>query len=485
MKYKYIAISLIASGVLSGCVVGPNYQPPVPPTIESFSVEGSIRSSEGADITEWWKKLNDPSLNDLIAHAVANNHDIRIACARVLEARANRGIAQADRLPSIGAGASASALRLSETGLEAANLPKGAGVSFDPTRELYEGGFDASWEIDLFGRVKRSIEAADAKVEISEADLADAMVTLLSEVARNYIELRKVQAQIGITKQSLDLQRETLELTMKRFEQGFDARLNVTRSQALLADTAARVPSLQTQEKRLRHRLATLLGESPNFLDSILNNEPEIPVFPENIVVGLPADLLRNRPDIRAAERDLAAQIARIGIAEADLYPRLGLSGSIGLSTVDLQEASLAQSWTGSFGPSFSWAIFDGGSIRSRVAAADARAQASLASYEQTVIHSYEEVENALVEHSEELRRREHLKQAVAANMVAYELSMRLYSSGLTDYLNVLDAQRQLLQTREMLVESDAVVTNSIINLYKAFGGGMASPESTPPKQMK
>jgi NodT family efflux transporter outer membrane factor (OMF) lipoprotein len=479
MKYMHIILLIASVGLFSGCAtVGPNYQPPIAPVIESFSTEGSIKSSEGVDMTEWWKKLHDPYLNNLIEYAIANNHDIRIAFSRILEARANKGIAQSVQLPSISVGASASALRLSETGLEIANLPASAVENFDPTQELYEGGFDASWEIDLFGRIKRSIEAADAEIDISEAGLEDAMVTLLSEVARNYVEIRMVQAQIDITKQNLDIQQKTLDLIVKRFEQGLDTRLNITRSEALIADTEARIPRLQTQQKTLRHRLATLLGEAPNFLNPILDNKPEIPIFPEDIVVGIPADLLRNRPDIHTAERNFAAQVARIGIAEADFYPRLQFNGLIGLSTVDLQGSSLDNSWTGSLGPSFTWALFEGGAIRARVDAADARAKAALALYEKAVIRAYEEVENALVEHAEELRRREHLKQAVSANMDAYELSRRLYSSGLVDYINVLDTQRELLNTRELLIESNAIVTYSIINLYKAFGGGMASLES-------
>lgn len=476
MKYNNIIGVILSLGLFSGCtIVGPNYQPPVPPTYEAFSSDGSIKSSEGADMTKWWMKLHDPSLDKLIKHAVRNNHDIHIAFTRILEARANKGIAQSAELPSISVEASASALRLSETGLESANLPASAAKNFDPSQKLYEGGFDASWEIDLFGRVKHSIEAADAEIDLSEAGFENAMVTLLSEVTRNYVEVRKIQAQIDITRQNLDLQKKTLDLIIKRFKQGLDTQLNITRSEALIADTEARIPKLLAQQKTLRHRLATLLGESPKFLDPILENKPEIPTFPENIVVAIPADLLRNRPDIRSAERNLAAQIARIGIAEADFYPRLRLNGSIGLSTVDLDGSSLDKSWTGSLGPSFSWAIFEGGAIRARVAAADARAKAALALYEKSVIRAYEEVENALVEHTEELRRREYLERAVSASSEAYELSARLYSSGLVDYINVLDTQRELLKAKELAIESNAIVTYSIINLHKAFGSGIAS----------
>lgn len=475
---QIVILSVISCVIFSGCTtVGPNYQSPVPPKIESFSTDGAIKASEGANMADWWKKLHDPQLNELIEHAIANNHDIRIAFSRILEARANKGVAQSEQLPKINAGASASALRLSETGLETANLPANAVENFDPTQELYEGGFDASWEVDLFGRVKRSIEAADAEIGISEAGLEDAMVTLLSEVARNYVEIRLVQAKIDITETNLELQRKTLDLTVKRFNHGMDTRLNITRSEALIADTEARIPALKAKEKILRHRIATLLGETPNYLNQVLDNKPEIPSFPNDIVVGIPADLLRNRPDIRSAERGLAAQVARIGIAESDFYPRLRFKGSVGLSTVDIQGATLDNSWIGSFGPSFTWAILDGGAIRSRVAAADARAKTALVLYERVVIRAYEEVENALVEHAEELRRREHLKQAVSANMDANELSSRLYSSGLVDYINVLDTQRELLKTQETLIESNAIVTYSIISLYKAFGGGMASRE--------
>ncbi len=482
MSPRRFVVAAVAAGLLGSCTAGPEYRPPGPPEMASFSAGGGISSRAGAEVTGWWRQFGDPVLDDLVERAAAGNHDLRIAASRVLEARANRGAALSDRLPAVRAGASAVTLRLSETGLETANLPTGGGpfsIDFDPTQDLYEAGFDASWEIDLFGRVTRSIEAAEAELASTEADLADVMVTLLSEVARNYVALREVQARIGLTRRSLELQRETLSLTEKRFERGLSTRLDVTRAAALAAETEARIPQYRARAKVLRHRLAILLGETPDVLCDELEPRGGIPAAPEGIVVGVPADLLRRRPDIRAAERDLAAQVARIGVAEADLYPRLRLIGSIGLSTVDLDGARLDDSWTGSLGPAVSWSLFEGGAIRARIAAADARARAALARYEKTVLLSYEEVENALAEHGEELRRRESLRRAVASDARAHELALRLYDAGLADAFEVLDTLRRLLAAEEQLAESDAIVSTRLIGLYKAFGGGISAENVT------
>jgi NodT family efflux transporter outer membrane factor (OMF) lipoprotein len=252
-----------------------------------------------------------------------------------------------------------------------------------------------------------------------------------------------------------------------------DIKMNVTRTEAMIANTKARVPLLKVRQKMLYHRLSVLLGETPDYLNSVIEVNPEIPTFPENIVVGIPSDLLRCRPDICMAERSLASQVARIGIAKADFYPSLSLNGTIGLSVSDLGDTSLGKAWYGTFGPSFKWALFEGGAIRSRVAAADARAKGALALYEKTVIQAYEEVENALVVHAEELNRRGFLQQAESAVAEANQLSQDSYTQGVVDYINVLDTQRELLETKELLVISDASVTYSVIDLYKAFGGGL------------
>lgn len=469
-----LLIFLTALSISACKAIGPDYQSPVVPVMESFSTQDTITFCRDADMKRWWEKLEDPTLDRLISHAISKNQDVRIAVFRILEARANKGLATSETLPSFDANASVNALRSSKTGLDTANLPSTIMEDYDATQILHEGGFDASWEIDLFGRIKRSIEAADAEIGASESDLADTMVALLCDVAKNYVEIRKVQAQTDVVTKNLDLQQKTLDLIEKRFKSGMDTQLNITTSKALIADTKARIPQLAAQQKTLRHRLAILLGEAPDFLISILDNNPQIPSFPEKLVVGIPADLLRVRPDIRTAERQLAAQVARIGVAKADFYPRLGFNGSIGLSSVDLGEMTLDNSWTGSIGPSFSWAIFNGGAVRARVAAADARSKQALALYEKTVFHAYEEVENALVQHKEELLRKVHLKTAVAENTRAYELSLRLYTCGLADYIHVLDSERNLLNSKERFIESLALVTDSVIELHKAFGGGLA-----------
>jgi NodT family efflux transporter outer membrane factor (OMF) lipoprotein len=474
MKYLNIIMLVILVGLVNGCMtVGPDYQQPEAPTIDAFSNEDSVSFSENVDMTDWWKKLNDPCLDGLIEHAVTNNYDIRVAVTHVIEARANRGIVKSAQLPSVGANASATALQISEDGLVKALLPAEMLESFDPSQTLYGAGFDASWEIDIFGRVRRSIEVADAEINISESEFDGVMVILLSEVVRNYVELRMVQTQMNIINEDIALQQKTLDIITKRFEQGMDIKLNVTRTEAMIANTKARVPLLKIKQKMLYHRLSVLLGETPDYLNSIIEINPEIPTFPENIVVGIPADLLRCRPDICMAERNLASQVARIGIAKADFYPSLSLNGTIGLSVSDLGDASLDKAWYGTFGPSFKWALFEGGAIRSRVAAADARAKGALAMYEKTVVQAYEEVENALVAHAEELNRRGFLQQAESAVTEANKLSQDSYTQGIVDYINVLDTQRELLETKELLVISDANVTYSVIDLYKTFGGGL------------
>lgn len=482
MQKKYLILFFLFI-CLSACVVGPDYRPPVAPSMNQFSQVPEDSEIQEEQLRTWWRAFNDPVLDDLITHALTDNHDMRIAAARILEARAGRAGIQAIRGPNITGKASATAVRLSETGVETANLPPEGVIpayQFDPTLESYNLGIDATWEFDLFGRVTRAIEAADADLAVSRAELNAVAVSLVAEVAGTYVELRKIQQLYHLGQANLEILQQSENLIRERYESGLDTKFPLTRTQAQRAQVAADLPQLLAREQNLRHRLALLLGQTPEALNESLQFTAEIPQRQNPVAVGLPAELLRRRPDIQAAERRLAGQTARIGMATAELYPRFAINGSIGLATTDLGSLDVGKSWTGSLGPSIRWSLFDGGTVRAKIAAADARAQAALVQYEKTVIQAYGEVENALVNQRREEQRLSKLNQAREAEKEAYELSQELYEAGIVTYLDVLESHRRLYLTDLQITQAEAQISLNTIHLYKALGGGL--PEQPKPE---
>jgi NodT family efflux transporter outer membrane factor (OMF) lipoprotein len=436
---------------------------------EASDDQGVGRSVE---LSRWWTTFQDPVLDSLVDRAVRSNLDLRVAEVRIQEARAARGVRAADEWPQVDVSSSYSRSRRSDAvpPFNSSGLPDN--LFGNRTQDLYQAGFDARWELDVFGGVRRDIEAATAEIAAVEENRRDVLITLLAEVARNYVELRGFQRQLAITNENLAVQRETLELTRVRFQAGLASDLDVARAEAQVATTQSQIPTLERSAKQAIHRLGVLLGQEPGALLSELSPEAPIPPTPPEVPVGLPSDLLRRRPDVRRAERELAAATARIGVAKADLFPRFSLTGSFGRRSDQFSDLSQGASLFWGIGPSVRWPIFTAGRILANIRVQNARQEQALALYEKAVLTSLEDVENALVAYSREQARRASLAEAVAANRRAVELANTLYFSGLEDFLAVLDAQRSLYASQDQLVQSERALVVNLIALYKALGGG-------------
>jgi NodT family efflux transporter outer membrane factor (OMF) lipoprotein len=447
--------------------VGPDYVPPdtsVSATWHTQFKEGlTAEEMDPQALAAWWTTLNDPELSSLIDRAVLGNLDLKKALARVREARARRGMAKADLFPTLDATGSATWSRTSKD--------TGTGK----TNDLYATSFDAGWELDIFGGVRRSVEAAGADLQATQEDLRNVLVSLLAEVALNYIDVRTSQVLIAVAEANLEAQSETYQLTQWRYEAGLSDELAVQQARYNLENTRSLIPAFRTRLEEAMNRIAVLLGEQPGKVHPELEKREPIPVTPLNVAVGVPADLLRRRPDVRQAERQLAAQTARIGVATADLYPMFTLSGSIGLEAFSLSNLSSSGAWSLGGGPRITWAIFKGGAIRQNIEVQSALQEQALIQYEATILSALEEVENALVAYAEVQQRRQSLSEATQAAQKAVDLAQHRYQAGLTDFNNVLDAQRSLLSFQEQLAQSEGTVTSNVVRLYKALGGGWTS----------
>ena len=470
---------------LAGCAaVGPDYK-----GAPEHKAPGSFTALTGADVDKaapgirpkgdsalaqsalatWWKQFNDPALDSLIERAIVGNHDLKIAAARVREARALRGIEEAGLYPTVNAKGDASRQRVSD------NVKRGFVQPSDST-SLFEAGIDASWEIDVFGGVRRSIEAAAADLDAAEELRRDTLVSLAAEVARNYTELRGAQQQIDLNARIVQAQKETVDLTQSLSRAGISSELQVAQSSAQLASREAILPLLYVSQRAASNRLAVLLGQDPGSLLEELGASKPVPTPPQEIPVGLPSELLRRRPDIRRAERNLAAASARIGVATSDLFPKFSITGSFGLQSNQPDTFFDMNSRYWNIGPAVRWSVFDGKRIRNRINAANAREEAQVAEYEKTVIRALEDVENSLTQFIQEQARRRSLSAAADASQRALNLATDRYKSGIGDFLNVLESQRALYDLQEQLVQSDTAVTRSLIAVYKALGGGWEPP---------
>jgi NodT family efflux transporter outer membrane factor (OMF) lipoprotein len=451
---------------MSGCMIGPNYVAPkvTPPEQWRSELFGGLTAAANAEtLASWWSTLNDPLLTQLIERAVANNLDLRQAQARVREARARRGVTQADLAPTVDATGSVTRSRNSQ------------GAGGDIQSELYMAGFDSSWELDLFGGKRRSIEAAEADLAASEEDWRDVLVSLLAEVATNYVDVRSYQARMAIAEANRDAQEETYRIALDRSNAGSTSGLAAEQAKYNLESTRSQIPTFRIGLEQGKIRLAVLLAENPGAIDADLAERKPIPTMPAEVAVGVPADSLRHRPDVRRAERQLAAETARIGVATADLYPKLSLTGSIGLESLSAGSLIRADSYFYQLGPTLQWRIFDAGRIRQNIEVEDAVTEQKLLAYQSVVLTALQEVEDAMVAYAQEQVRRENLKAAVNAAQHAVDISRDQFEAGLTDFQNVLDAQRSLLSFQEQLAESDAAVTTDLIRLYKSLGGGWES----------
>jgi NodT family efflux transporter outer membrane factor (OMF) lipoprotein len=423
-----------------------------------------------AVLHNWWTTLGDAKLTELIQRAAQNNLSLQEAAARIDEARARRGVAIGQNYGEVNNNASYGRQKVSENLLQ---LPIGG----DPFNN-WSFGFDASWEIDVFGRIRRSVESADAAMEATVENYRDVLVTLFAEVALNYVDVRTLQKRIEVAVDNADAQRKTLELVQERFNNGLVPKLDVTQAQSNLATTEAQIPLLRIGLIQAFNRLSVLLAEHPGGLQEELEELMPIPSPPDTILLDLPANLLRQRPDIRRAERDLAAQHARIGQAEADLYPRFSLNGSFAWESRSTGDwfSPESQAWT-AFLPSIRWNIWDGTRIRNTVKAEEAITRQALLRYEQTVLLALEEVEDSIASYAKEQIRLDTLDRGVTASQESVELVQELYLEGLTDFQNVLDTQRTLFAQQDSYLTSKGLVTVYLISLYKSLGGGWKAEE--------
>jgi NodT family efflux transporter outer membrane factor (OMF) lipoprotein len=475
-------MGLLAAGVLlaGACSpVGPNYSPPATKAPDAWhsKMEDGLKpgSPQAAELARWWENLGDPTLTGLINQAVASNLNLKQAMARVRQARALRGVREAGLWPTVDAGALAQLHR---------DTASGDTGTID---QWYSAGFDAGWEIDVFGGVRRSIEASQAELEASQANLRDVLISLTAEVALNYVELRTYQNRRQTAQANLKSQENTYGFIRSRHEAGLVNRLALEQAHYNLESTRSQIPNLISGAEAAMNRLAVLLGQAPGKLSAQLAKPAPVPVPPPSVAVGVPAEALRRRPDIRQAERRLAAETARIGVTEAELYPKFRLAGSIGLAAAnsgDFLTPSTSGVW--SILPSMSWRVFDAGAIRNRIVAQTATQEEFLLAYEATVLSALEEVENNLTGYAQEQIRSQNLLQAVTAAKDAEALSRDLFGAGLINFDSVLDAQRSLLSFQDQLAISEGVVTARLIALYKALGGGWgAMPPAPAPKPAK
>lgn len=469
---KPIKIIVVLCGIfaISGCTVGPDYhrQDANVPSSWIGRTEPIKNSPDYSELVCWWTEFNDPNLTSLIERAINTNLDLLAAQVRIQQVRAVRGIAAGELWPQANASGSYTRGRIPIQGNPDVDVP---------TRDLFHTGLDAAWELDFFGGNSRSVEAADADIKVAVEAHRDVLVTLVSEVAINYIELRGFQQEIVIAQNNLNAQQQTAELTHKKFQGGLVGTLDVANADAQVATTASVIPRLEAAAQQSMYNLSILLGLEPAALLKELSPTDSIPFAPPQVPMGIPSELLRRRPDIRGAEAAIHSATARIGVATADLYPKFSLTGSVNFQNDQLHGliSSGNRFWTA--GPAVDWQIFSAGRVRSNIELQKALKQESMLVYQKTVITALKDVENALIAYAKEHERNKSLTEAVAHNRKAVDSATQLYERGLTDFLNVLVAQRSLFASEEALVQSTRNLSTDLVALYKALGGGWDSME--------
>jgi len=472
-----IAAALLIVTVV-GCMVGPDYRTPAMKLPAHWDgndqqIKQVGNQDDKSDLATWWQAFDDPLLNSVIAEALSSNLDQKIALSRVREERAYVVMSRAGLFPSIDTSGSYTRERYS------GNTPFGFFPTLLPRDEnIYEAGFDTSWELDVFGGIRRGVEASKADLAASIENARDVRVTLLAEAARDYVTVRALERRIQIAKANLRDQSDSLKLAQARFEQGFAPELDVFQARSLLETTQAQVPELESELAQTIHRIGVLLGREPDALQAELSDMAPIPGIadPDAIAVripaGLPSDLLRRRPDIRAAEREIAAATARVGVATADLYPKFSIVGTAGLESISPGDFFFGTSRMWQVGPTMTWPIFEGGRIRAYIEVRNAQEEQALLSYRKTVLIALAEVEDALVAYAKERTRH----QALAASAEDFKRSQLLaldrYEEGYATYLDVLEAQRSLYTAQDSLAQSDQLLIDDLIAIYKALGGG-------------
>ena len=454
--------ALTAVALATGCAVGPDYKKPATPVAASFD---NTIAGNAEPAAAFWRGFDDPILDQLVADALAANHDIRIAIANLREARAVRREVGADGLPTVGVQADGGREVFSQT------LAPGE-TRRQRTTTVFDVELDASWEIDFFGRFKRTREAADATVGAAEASVQDVQVSVIGEVARNYFELRGEQRQLAVANDAVVNQEANLNFVQARLSAGRGTELDTARARSQVENTRSIVPTLEAAIARSSYRLAVLTGRAPTELAALVDEPKPLPALAPVDGIGTPEALLRRRPDIRIAERQLAASNAEIGVATADLFPRVSITGLLGLNAGTIGALGQAQAFIYNLGASATWTLVDWGQRRARINQADARNEAALAKYQKTVLIALEETEAALVTYSRTQRQVENLFDAARDSEQAAKIARVRFENGATDFLTVLDAERQVLADQNGLAQAQTAAGTSLIAIYKALGAG-------------
>ncbi|MBU4117517.1 MAG: efflux transporter outer membrane subunit [Proteobacteria bacterium] len=462
--------------LLTSCMMGPDFFRPESKVSSQWLGQSPTAPAEAAvtpeqNLAQWWTVFNDPQLTSLIERSMQANLDLRLAESRIRQARASLGIAGADLGPTVNTAAS----------LTRSRTPASSTRSEVTTGNLYQMGFDAGWEVDLFGGLRRGVEAAGADYEAALENRTDVLVSLSAEVASNYLNLRSLQQRLTIARENLTAQKHTTDLTRQRFDVGFSSKLDLVRAEALAATTAGQIPLLEAQVRQTIYSLSLLLGGEPSALLEELSPEGALPTAQATVPVGLPSDLLLRRPDIRRALAKMHAATARIGVAKSDLFPKFTISGGLGYQSTNSNSLFNPASSFWSLGPALNWPLFDMGRTRANLELKKAVQEEELLAYEQTVLNALREVENALIASTKEEEHRQATAKAVEANRTAVELATALYTAGQNDFLAVLDAQRSLYVAEDALAQSSRTVSTNLVALFKALGGGWQTEEGATP----
>jgi NodT family efflux transporter outer membrane factor (OMF) lipoprotein len=475
MPRLFFALPVVATVLaLSACAVGPDYTPPSveAPAAWSEGMSGLDNGPDSAErLTHWWTSFKDPELDRLVALAVAGNHDVKIAAQRVLAARADRTIAAAGFYPSLSSSATAERAQQSKN----LTLPHARSLS-----NTFQAGFDASWEIDLFGKTQRSVEAADATLEAVIEDRRGVLVSLLGELGNDYSQLRSAQERIAIAQRNIAADQDALDLAQQKFGNGLGSELDVAQARAELETVRAALPQFETLVAQNAHAIAVLLGREPGALTDELAGDPRpLPLAPPLLPASLPSEVVRNRPDIRAAERSLASANAQIGVAVAQLFPSFSISPSIGWEAGTINKLLTSQGAIWGLAGSANVPLFQGGALEANVGKAKAIAEEDRLSYQKTVLGAFQDVEDALVALKNEQRRQATLQQVVDANRLALQRSTELYRNGIGNFINVVNSERNLNNAEDALAQSALAWVQQSIAFYKSLGGGWQSVDQT------
>ena len=481
---RFLPPRMLAVAVLgvAGCTVGPDFYPP---TVATPSVWGSERTDvpsgtvAGAIDPTWWRSFNDPELVSLVDRLVAQNLDLQTAAERIIQGRAQRQVAAAAGLPQINERSSYMHNRQSPNGFISLVQP----APYAPLQyDIWQNGLNSSWELDLFGKVRRSVEVANAQLQASVENRRGIALSSLAELAQNYLQLRGVQVQIGVAETNLALAEQNNRLVHTRFANGVANTLDLAQAQSQQATVAATLPTLHTQEAALINAIGLLLAEPPRALDTELRKPAALPAVPPVVPVGVPGTLVRRRPDVREAEARLHAATAQTGVAVADFYPDVSLTGAVDADGRIIANAFSLPSRAFQLGPQISIPLFQGGRLRGALRMRKSQQREAALDFQKTVLQSWQDVDNALTAYAEAQRRHREIADAARQNEIALGAARQRYQEGVADFLNVISSQAQLLQSQNDLATSDTEIDTDLVALYRALGGGWEAAEGTADK---